>query len=112
MINALAGGLAGMNAMQSVVNTQGSKIAQQSSAIGQAAADSPSSVVTLSGGSPAVQGGGQSGGQSGSQLSAAAGDALANSMVGMNEAVLMYKANASTVRAADAMMGTLLDIRS
>ncbi len=104
MINALASGISGMNAMQSVIDANSSKVAQQTTAIAKASADSPSSVVTLTGGQSDEQFGGQS--------ATAVSDDLADSMVGMNEAVLMYKANANTVRAADEVMGTLLDIMS
>jgi len=90
MITALANGLTGMDAMQSQVGRHSASIAQQST-FASSDAD-PSSRVSLSG-------------------EAEAGD-LENSLVGMKESVLLYKANANTVRAADEMLGTLLDIKA
>ena len=41
--------------------------------------------------------------------SIASGDLSAENMVSLNESKIMMKANAATLKAADSMMGTLLD---
>ena len=90
MISALSSGISGMKAMQSAVDGHGASIASASATM--MAAASPSSVVSLSGVQPGN------------------GGDLASSVVGMNQSVLMYKANANVVEAADEALGTLLDL--
>ena len=91
MISALSSGISGMNAMQSLVDSHGGEIARASATM--MSASSPSSIVNLSGNQPAAD-----------------TDDLASNIVGMNESVLLYKANASTVKAADEALGTLLNM--
>jgi len=93
MIDALSNGLGGMLAQQSRMDAHAGKIAGAAKGLNGAAG--PSAMVSLSGAQPA-----------------SGIDGLETSMVGMNESLLMYKANASVVKAADEALGTLLETRA
>lgn len=95
MIGALSNGLSGMLTQQSRVDAYAGKIAGAAVTGLNGAGGSPSAIVSLSGNAPA-----------------AGIDDLASSLVGMNESLLLYKANASMVKAADDMLGSLLEARA
>ena len=80
MINALSSGLAGMRAMQGAVDGHAARIAA-------------TTLPIAAGATPAVG------------LADLGGDLL-----GMRESVLLYKANAETVQAADEALGSLLSL--